>query len=497
MRPRSGRSRPGRPTAAEAKAPAADDPVTQLKRRAQEALLVRMGPALWDPSTPASQLDAQVVPRARRRCSRRRRSRSTTPSAISSSPRSSTQVLGYGPIERFLDDPTVSEVMVNGLDGVYVERDGKLVDTDAQFFSEQHVLRVIDRIVAPLGRRIDESSPMVDARLADGSRVNAVIPPLAIDGPELTIRKFAQRVLTLDDLVRLGTLTDQVGGFLARVRRGPDEHPHQRRHRQRQDHAAQRAVVDDPRRRAHRHDRGRRRAAARSSGTSSGSRAGRRTSRARARSATRDLRAQRAAHAARPHHRRRGPRRRGARHAPGDEHRPRRLAVDAARQLAARRARPGRDHGAHGRHRPADARHPRADRVGRSTCSSTSAAVRDGVRRVTRVCVGRRDGGRDHHPRPTSSRSTPRAAPGRRGSPVRCSRPASARSSTSGCTTLGITLPARHCSSSTGRAPESAARRHLDRRPRSTATRCAGGSRRGTLAARGRLRCFGGTGVFL
>ena len=83
-------------------------------------------------------------------------------------------------------------MMVNGLDGVYIERDGKIEHTDAQFFSEQHMLRVIDRIVAPLGRRIDESSPMVDARLPDGSRVNAVIPPLAVDGPLLTIRKFAQ-----------------------------------------------------------------------------------------------------------------------------------------------------------------------------------------------------------------------------------------------------------------------------------------------------------------
>ena len=105
--------------------------------------------------------------------------------------------------------------MVNGLDGVYIERDGKIEETDGRFFSEAHVLRVIDRIVAPLGRRIDESSPMVDARLPDGSRVNAVIAPLAIDGPQLTIRKFTQRVLTLDDLVRLGTLTTQVGDFLA------------------------------------------------------------------------------------------------------------------------------------------------------------------------------------------------------------------------------------------------------------------------------------------
>ena len=125
------------------------------------------------------------------------------------------QALGYGPIERFLDDPTISEVMVNSTEGVYVERDGKLEITDAQFFSDQHLLRVIDRIVAPLGRRIDESSPMVDARLPDGSRVNAVIPPLAIDGPQLTIRKFTQRVLGLEDLIGLQTLTAQVADFLS------------------------------------------------------------------------------------------------------------------------------------------------------------------------------------------------------------------------------------------------------------------------------------------
>ena len=201
-------------SAAEAKAPIADDPVTQLKRRAQEALIIRMGPALWDPSTPASQLDTQVVRELgavlkEEKIPLNDAERDQLVSEIID------QALGYGPIERFLDDPSVTEVMVNALDGVYVEREGRLEETDARFFSEQHVLRVIDRIVAPLGRRIDEASPMVDARLPDGSRVNAVIAPLAIDGPQLTIRKFTQRVLSLEDLMRLGTLTDQVGGFLS------------------------------------------------------------------------------------------------------------------------------------------------------------------------------------------------------------------------------------------------------------------------------------------
>jgi pilus assembly protein CpaF len=173
-----------------------------------------MGPALWDHTVPASQLDAQVVRELTavlkdEKIPLNDAERDQLVGEIVD------QALGFGPIERYLDDPTITEVMVNGTDGVYIERAGQLELTDARFFSEQHVLRVIDRIVAPLGRRIDESSPMVDARLPDGSRVNAVIPPLAIDGPQLTIRKFGQRVLTLPDLVELGTTTPQVADFLA------------------------------------------------------------------------------------------------------------------------------------------------------------------------------------------------------------------------------------------------------------------------------------------
>ena len=124
------------------------------------------------------------------------------------------QVLGYGPIERYLADPAVSEIMVNGLEGIYVERDGKITLTDSHFLSDQHILRVIDRIVAPFGRRIDEQSPMVDARLPDGSRVNAIIPPLAVDGPVLTIRKFAAHAFTADDLVGTGAMTGPVARYL-------------------------------------------------------------------------------------------------------------------------------------------------------------------------------------------------------------------------------------------------------------------------------------------
>ncbi|MFZ5814756.1 MAG: CpaF family protein [Bacillota bacterium] len=124
------------------------------------------------------------------------------------------EIIGYGPIQALLDDPTVSEVMVNAPNQVYVERGGKLVLSDAQFASDKHVLQVIEKIVTPLGRRIDESSPMVDARLPDGSRVNAIIPPLALKGPSITIRKFAKKPITIDNLVEWNTLTKAMAIFL-------------------------------------------------------------------------------------------------------------------------------------------------------------------------------------------------------------------------------------------------------------------------------------------
>jgi len=124
------------------------------------------------------------------------------------------EILGYGPIEPLLNDDSVSEVMVNGPRQVYVERKGKLELTDVQFQDDDHVMRVIDRIVSPLGRRIDESSPMVDARLPDGSRINAIIPPISLVGPVLTIRKFARDPLTTDDLIRYGTMSAEMVMFL-------------------------------------------------------------------------------------------------------------------------------------------------------------------------------------------------------------------------------------------------------------------------------------------
>jgi hypothetical protein len=194
-------------------------------------------------------------------------------------------ILGYGPIEPLLRDDSVSEVMVNAFDRIYCERAGKIERTNATFVDNAHLLRIIDKIVSQVGRRVDEASPMVDARLPDGSRVNAIIPPLALKGPTLTIRKFS------------------------------------RRYRHGQDDDVERDVGIRPRGRAHRHDRGRGRAPA-PAGARDHARVPSAQHRGSGRSANPGARPQRTAHAARPDHRRRGSRRRDARHAPGDEHRP-------------------------------------------------------------------------------------------------------------------------------------------------------------------------------
>jgi len=127
------------------------------------------------------------------------------------------EVLGLGPLEPLLADPTVSDILVNGYNRVYVERRGRLERVPVRFRDDQHLLKIIDKIASAVGRRIDESSPMVDARLPDGSRVNAIIPPLALDGPALSIRKFAVDALTVDDLIRLGTLSAEAARLLEAV----------------------------------------------------------------------------------------------------------------------------------------------------------------------------------------------------------------------------------------------------------------------------------------
>ncbi len=124
------------------------------------------------------------------------------------------EILGLGPLEPLLADEVITEIMVNGPKNIYIERAGKIERTSASFENDEHCMRIIDRIVAPLGRRIDESSPMVDARLPDGSRVNAVIPPISLVGPTLTIRKFAKTPLTIQDLINFGTITPEAVEFL-------------------------------------------------------------------------------------------------------------------------------------------------------------------------------------------------------------------------------------------------------------------------------------------
>lgn len=126
----------------------------------------------------------------------------------------SAEILGFGPLQPLLEDDTITEVMVNGAKNIYVERAGKIIRVPFTFESDEHVMRIIDRIVAPLGRRIDESSPYVDARLPDGSRVNAVIPPISLVGPVITIRKFFKNPLTIEQLIQFGTISTEALQFL-------------------------------------------------------------------------------------------------------------------------------------------------------------------------------------------------------------------------------------------------------------------------------------------
>lgn len=124
------------------------------------------------------------------------------------------EAIGFGPINKLINDASVSEIMVNGPNQVYVEKKGKLILSDVRFRDDDHIMHIIERIVSPLGRRIDESSPMVDARLPNGSRVNAIIPPLALNGPTMTIRKFSENPLTVNDLISFGSITPNIAMFL-------------------------------------------------------------------------------------------------------------------------------------------------------------------------------------------------------------------------------------------------------------------------------------------
>jgi pilus assembly protein CpaF len=190
-----------------------EDPFAPLKRSVHEALLEALGPKLYDTHLDERELEQQVTQTLQAVLQR-----DETPMTAADRARVAQEVaddiLGHGPLEPYLRDPSVSEIMVNGHDQIYVERDGRLYPVDAAFNDESHLRRTIEKIVARVGRRVDESSPMVDARLPDGSRINAVVPPVALDGSLLTIRKFAAEPLTMGHLIRYGTMTPQVADLL-------------------------------------------------------------------------------------------------------------------------------------------------------------------------------------------------------------------------------------------------------------------------------------------
>jgi pilus assembly protein CpaF len=189
------------------------DPFADLKRDVHQSLLDTLGPQLYDSRLSPSELEQKV-----RHTLQEVLAAGETPLTSADRTRITQEIaddiLGYGPLEPLLRDPDVTEIMANGPDLVYVERGGKLYEVDARFNDETHLRRTIDKIVGRVGRRVDEATPMVDARLPDGSRVNAIIPPLAVDGSVLTIRKFAADPLTVEDLVAFGSLTRGVADFL-------------------------------------------------------------------------------------------------------------------------------------------------------------------------------------------------------------------------------------------------------------------------------------------
>jgi pilus assembly protein CpaF len=190
-----------------------------LRLRVHRELLAILGPQLYDNRTADAVLEQKV-----RETINEVLARDDSPLAIADPARVAAElvdeILGHGPVEPLLRDPDVTEIMVNGPDQIFVERFGRIHKVDARFVDENHLRRVIDRIVSRVGRRVDEASPMVDARLPDGSRVNAVLPPIALDGSMLTIRKFARDAFTVDDLIGFGTVTPELAQLLYACVRG-------------------------------------------------------------------------------------------------------------------------------------------------------------------------------------------------------------------------------------------------------------------------------------
>ena len=190
-----------------------------LRKKMHQFVIQELGPILYDQRISEADLRKQVEEQLHRALSQERL-------AIGAADRQTLvqsvfdDVLGYGPIDPLLRDPGINEVMVNGPDRVFIEKEGKIVLTDAKFVDEGHLRRIIDKIVSQVGRRVDEATPMVDARLPDGSRVNVVVSPLAIGGPFMTIRRFATDPYKAEDLVTMGTLNAQVAQFMDACVRG-------------------------------------------------------------------------------------------------------------------------------------------------------------------------------------------------------------------------------------------------------------------------------------
>ena len=188
------------------------DPFSDLKNRLHLALINELGPQLFtvgaDPGEIRGRVENDLRDRLQLEQGLSRDDRDRLLAEITD------DVVGYGPLERVLADDSVSEIMVNGAHEIWVERQGRLYETTLRFTDDSHLRRIINKMVAQVGRRIDESSPMVDARLPDGSRVNAVIAPLSLSGPLLTIRKFQQKRFDLEELVRIGTLSRETVEFM-------------------------------------------------------------------------------------------------------------------------------------------------------------------------------------------------------------------------------------------------------------------------------------------
>jgi pilus assembly protein CpaF len=194
--------------------PGRDDPFGELKNRVHLAVIGGLGPKLFNANLEPSTLREQVLGDIRKHLSQEpgisRDDRERLAAEIAD------DALGHGPLERLLADDSVTEIMVNGPYDIWIERQGRLYATNVRFDDDSHLRRIINKIVAEVGRRVDESSPMVDARLPDGSRVNIILPPLSLTGPLITIRKFTQNRMWLEDLVRIGTMSAESVDFVER-----------------------------------------------------------------------------------------------------------------------------------------------------------------------------------------------------------------------------------------------------------------------------------------